>query len=175
MAEYDPTKENKNPVLDWNIDNGDEEEVNNTRQPPPPPPPGAASDPNHDGEGIELTQIDTEQGRSDETTPLLQQGPREQAWDRLTRLYPDASATDLEAYYDPKSKRLKVKMAGAGKASYYLYTDKKRTKVQRLNPKLTDEITRALGQSAEEKLVQNRQEIRETDRRLREAKHQEKY
>ena len=67
-----------------------------------------------------------------------------------------------------------VKMAGAGKASYPLYTEERLTKRLRINPKLSQEISFALGQPAEEKLVQQRQEIREADRRLREARHLEK-
>ena len=65
-------------------------------------------------------------------------------------------------------------MAGAGKGSYYLETEKKGTGIQRLNPNLTGEITRALGTSAEEKLVQDRQVIMETNRRLKEAGQLEK-
>ena len=65
-------------------------------------------------------------------------------------------------------------MAGAGKKPYPLYTEERFTKRQRLNPRLLKEITFALGKPAEEKLVEQRQEIRETDQRLKEAKQLEK-
>ena len=74
-------------------------------------------------------------------------GPDASAWNALTHLYPDANATELEAFIDPTTKRLKVKMTGAGKASYFLITEDKVTKTQKLNPKLTREIRKALGES----------------------------
>ena len=48
------------------------------------------------------------------------------------------------------------------------------TKRLRLNPKLSREISFALGQPAEEKLVQQRQAIREAKQRLKEAQRLEK-
>ena len=115
---------------------------------------GAASTPYHGGKQHELSQLDPEQSGLDDTNPLLQQTQREKAWNTVTALYPDASAIYLKAYYDPKSERLMVKMAGAGKKAYPLYTEEKVTKRLRLNPNLSREITFALGQSAEEKLLQ---------------------
>ena len=107
------------------------------------------------------------------------QGPGEPAWNALTYLYPDASATDLEAFYDPTSKRLKVKMKGAGKASYYLYTTQKGTNMERINPQLTLEIRNSLGESALDQAAAlqqargiNSQEIRsktQTKQQLEEA------
>ena len=117
-----------------------------------------------------MTHFGSEQSGLDDTNPLLPQTDRDKAWESLRKKFPDRSAIDLEAFYDPKSKRRKVKMAGAGKASYYLGTEKKGTGIQRLNPDLTGEITRALGTSAEEKLVQDRQVIMEINRRLKEAR-----
>ena len=75
------------------------------------------------------------------------QGPGEPAWNSLTFIYPDASATDLEAYMDPKSKRLMVRMKGVGKKAYPLYTTQRGTNTQQLNPNLTQEIRKALGES----------------------------
>ena len=161
-------------------------------QPPPPPPeegaiggqqpnpfqPGAASTPAsgpyHGSEAHEMTHFGPEQSGLADTTLLLPQDQRERAWNKTTSLFPDASATDLEAYYHPISKRLMIKMAGAGKKPYPLYTEERFTKRQRLNPRLLKEITFALGKPAEEKLVEQRQEIRETDQRLKEAKQLEK-
>ena len=88
-------------------DDDDEEEVNTTQpfQPgaasTPYQPPGAASDPYHGGEEHEMSQFGPEHSGLDDTTPFVPQTQREQAWKRITALYPDASATDLEAYYDP--------------------------------------------------------------------------
>ena len=94
-------------------------------------------------------------------------GPGEPAWNALTHIYPNASATDLEAFYDPTSQRLKVKMTGAGKAPYYLYTTQQGTSIERLNPQLTVEIRKALGESAvdqasdlQQERGRNSQEIR---------------
>ena len=140
----------------------------------PSQPPGAASTPYHGGEEHEMTHLGPEQSGFDDTNPLLPQTDREKAWNEIRKRYPNASAIDLEAFYDPKWKRLKVKMAGAGKKAYYLETEKKGTGIQRLNPNLTYEITRALGTSAEEQLVQDRQVIMETNRRLKEARQLEK-
>ena len=118
VDECDPTTENKNPWLDSNIDHDDDDnkEVDTTR----PFQPGAVSTPYHDGEQHETSQIEPEQSGLDDTTPLLQQTQREKAWNTIMALYPDASAIDLEAYYDPKSKRLMIKKVGAGKKSYPL-------------------------------------------------------
>ena len=114
-----------------------------------------------------MTHFGPEQSGLDVTTPLLLQDQRERAWNTTTNLFPDASATDLEAYYDPKSKRLMIKMAGAGKKAYPIFTEERLTKRLRLNPKLSLEMTMALGQCAEE-------EIREADQRVKIAQRLEK-
>ena len=67
-----------------------------------------------------------------------------------------------------------IKMDSAGKKAYPLYTQERLTKWFTLNPKLSQEITFALGKPAEEKLVEQRQEIRETDQRLKEAQQLER-
>ena len=155
-------------------DDDDEEEVNTTQ---PFQPQGAstpAAGPYHGGESHEMSEFGPEQSGLADTTPLLPQDQRERAWNATITFYPDASATDLEAFYDPKTKRLMVKMAGAGKKAYYLFTKEKRTESLRLNPKLTDEIRFALGQSAEDKLHENKQVIEETNQSLKHAKQEEK-
>ena len=177
--DYDPTTENENPRVDDKINNDDDEEVNTTRPFQPgatstPYPPGTASGPYYGGEEHEMTHFGPEQSGLDDTTPLLPQDQRERAWNTLTKLYPDARATDLEAYYHPRSKRLMVIMNGAGKRAYPLYTEERLTKRLRLNPNLSREVSFALGQPAEEKLVQQRQVIREADQRLKEAQRLEK-
>ena len=84
-------------------------------------------------------------------------GRGEPAWNALTYIFKDAKATELEAYYAP-NKRLVVKMAGVGKPSFYLYTTEQGTDRQRLNPKLTNEIRKALGESTLDKSAALQQE-----------------
>ena len=122
-----------------------------------------------------MSNLNPEESGISDTTPLLSQEQIERAWNTTTSLFPDASATDREAYYDPQSKRLMIKMAGAGKKAYPLYTQEKVTKRFRLNPKLTKEIRFALGKPAEEVIAEQRQEIREVDQRIKEAQQLEKY
>ena len=143
MADYDPTTENKTPALDIALDNDDDD----TTAPGTPGPPGATSTPYqpgaayHPGEEHEMTTLPQEQSG-------VVQAPGEPAWNALTYIYPDASATELEAFFDPKTKRLKIKIAGAGKASYFLFTNERGTGIERLNPQLTVEIRKSLGESA---------------------------
>ena len=120
--------------------------------------PGGASTPYPEGEENEMADLPQEQ------TGMVH-GPGESAWNSLTFLYPEAKATELEAFIDPTTKRLKVKMTGQGKTSYYLMTEDKVTKTEKLNPKLTKEIRKALGESTLG-LVSVLQE--ERDRNLRE-------
>ena len=101
------------------------------------------------------------------------QGPGEPAWKSLTFIYPDASAVDLEAYMDPKTKRLMIKKAGAGKASYPLFTRDMVTKKERLNPRLPQEIRNSLGESAETQAMVLQQE-RERNIQEIQAKEQKK-
>ena len=103
--------------------------------------PGAPATPYHPGEEHEMTHLPQEQsGKA--------HAPGEPAWNSLTFIFPDANATDLEAFVDPTTQRLKVKMAGAGKKAYYLYTISRQTGQERLNPKLPLEIKASLGESA---------------------------
>ena len=182
--EIDPTTDNETPWEDHGIDHDDddeeEEEVGTTRpfQPgaasTPYQPQGAASGPYHGDESHEMTDSGPEESGISDTTPLLTQDQRKRAWNATTSFYPDASATDLEAFYDPKTKRLMVKMAGAGKKSYLLLTKEGGKGPLRENPKFTVEIKNALGKPAKEKMVEEKQVIRETDQKLKEAKQEEK-
>ena len=174
--DYDPTTENENPGLDIALDNDDDDD---DTTPPPGTPgatstpyqPGAASTPYHTGERHEMTTLPQERSG-------VAQVPMP-PWEALTHIYPDASATDLEAFYPPGSQRLTVKMAGAGKPSFALYTTKKGTNIQRLNPKIPDELLDALGESAldqrnalQQERGRNSQEIRsktQTKQQLEEA------
>ena len=129
------------PDLDYQIDHDDDDAqgVNTTR----PFHPGTASTPYH-GEQYEMqTMMDEQEGLPDtsyEETPLLgAQDQMQRSWDSLTSLYPRASATNLETSYS-KTGRLQVKMAGAGKKAYSLFTRDNNTGQERLNPVLAKEI-----------------------------------
>ena len=170
MAEggYDPTTENENPALDIALDNDDDDDDDTT---PPPGTPGATSTPYqpgaayHPDEEHEMTRLPQEQRG-------VEEGPGEPAWNALTHIFPDASATELEASYST-TKRLMVKEFGAKKPLLYLYTTEKETGVQRLNPKLTKGIRDALGESAVDKSAALRQE-RDRNTQVMRAKEQTK-
>ena len=182
MAEggYDPTTENETPWEDHGIDHDDDDDDDdNVDWSAPVDPeetqpfePGASSTPYHEGEAHEMANLPQEQ------TGMVH-GPGEAAWKTLTFIYPDANATDLEAFYDPRTQRLKVKMAGAGKKAYFLYKISQQTGQERLNPDLTKEIKTSLGESALEQSAtlqqerdRNSQEIRtkvQTKQQLEEA------
>ena len=147
MAEggSDPTTE-KDPLFPDTGDDDDDDDDNFDWEAPLEPDrtqpfePGGASTPYHGGEEHEMSSLPTEDSG-------LVHNPGESAWKSLTYIYPDANATELKAFIDPTTKRLKVQMTGQGKASYFLYTEDKVTKTQKLNPKLTREIRKALGES----------------------------
>ncbi|KAL9968150.1 hypothetical protein ACROYT_G026487 [Oculina patagonica] len=162
--------------LDHNSDNDDEEEqeVDTTR----PFQPGEASTPYHGGEQHEMQTMQHEQSGLPDTsydeTPLLgsAQSMSEKAWNALKGVFPESSSTNLEASYSLKG-RLQVKMAGAGKKLYNLFTTKRGTGGnQQLNPSLTKEIRKELGPMAQELIERDNEEIRESRQRLREAESQ---
>ena len=156
------------PDDDDNISDDNEQEVNRTG----PFEPYAASTPYHGGEQYELqTMMHEQSGLPDtsyEETPLLggAQGESQRSWNALTRLFPNASATNLETSYHKD--RLYVKMAGTGKKSYPLITKNKYTGKDQLNPGLTKEIKESLGQFAEP-IDEDRDTIKEQRQRLAEA------
>jgi len=142
----------EDPDLDHDDDDDDEQEVNRTQ----PFQPGASSTPYHRGEQVEMQTMQREQDGlpSYEETPLLgAQAEQQKSWDHLTRIFPEASATDLESSYS-KTRRLQVKMMGFGKKVYDLFTREKGTDKQRLNPSLSKEIKIALGPMAQELIDQ---------------------
>ena len=155
MAEYEPKTE-KTPLIPDTGDDDDDDADNNNWETPvvlepnepdrtQPFEPGGASTPYPEGEEHEMSSLPQEQSGM--------VAPGEPAWNALTYLYPDASATELEAFMDPTTHRLKIKITGQGKKAYFLLTEDKSTKQQKLNPQLTKEIKKALGESAEEKLM----------------------
>ena len=166
------------PDLDYQIDHDDDDDDNQEVNRTQPFQPGAASTPYHGGEQHEMqTMIDEQEGLPDtsyEKTPLFgaQQQIRE-SWDSLTRLFPRASATDLETSYS-KTGRLQVKMAGIGKKSYTLFTRDNNTGRDQLNPKLTKEIKSSLGNSAQQILEQDQNSLKAQRQRLAEVENQER-
>ena len=106
------------PDLDFRIDHDDddkEQEVDRTGAFQP----DAASTPAPGGEQAQMqTMLNEQSGLTDtsyEEEPLLgAQSQIQESWDALTRVFPEASATNLETTYG-KTGRLQVKMAGFGK------------------------------------------------------------
>ena len=148
MAEGEDPFAYKDPVLDDNLENDDDEqEVNRTR----PFHPGASSTPYYGAGQYKMQPMMHEQSglpdtSYEETALLGAQAETQNSWDALTRLFPRASATDLETSYS-KIGRLQVKRYGIGKKSYPLFTKDKQTGKDRLNPQLTKEIKDSLGKS----------------------------
>ena len=133
LAEVDPnTTVYDNPAYDPDdADQEEEEEVDRTWQPieeeqeeiqrkwqQQQQQQQGATGSDHGAKSHEMANLGPEQSGISDTTPLLAQIDRERAWNTITRLYPDASATDLEAFYHPTTKRLMIKMAGTGKKAY---------------------------------------------------------
>ena len=182
MAEggYDPFAYN-DPDLDDNLDDDDEQKVDSDEQEVDttrPFRPGAASTPYQGGEQYEMrTMMHEQEGLPDtsyEETPLLgAQDEIRRSWDSLTRLYPRASATALETSYSSTG-RLQLKMAGAGKKAYPLFTREKNTGLERLNPALPKEIKNALGNRAEQIIEEDRASIIEQRQRLAEAENEQR-
>ena len=88
------------------------------------------------------------------------------AWDAAKDLFPNISATDLEMSYSKKGK-LQVKMFGAGKKQYNLFTTDQRTKQESINKSLPKEIKTALGEPKTvivKKMRQEEQKKNETRR-----------
>ena len=170
MAEggYDTATENDTPALDIALDN-DDDDADTT---PPPGTPGATSTPYqpgdvyHPGEDHEMTTFPQEQSG-------VVQGPGEAAWNALKGIFPDVSATEVEAYIDPKSKRLMVKKAGANQTAYPLYTQERVTGIQRLNPKIPPVLRASLGESAMDQSAALQQE-RDRNTQVMRAKEQTK-
>ena len=90
------------------------------------------------------------------------------AWESLTRMFPDAKATELEATYS-KTGKLQVKKVGFGKRAYPLFTvERGGGGGQRLNPTLPRQIKSALGQEREILVALKEKEIEELQESIRE-------
>ena len=126
--------------------------------------PGGSSTP---GEEIPLNTMnrEKEKGQGIAETSFIEGSPlsrvltsNAKAWDSLTGIFPDAKATELEAFYS-KTGKLQVKMFGQGKKAYPLFTKDKDTGGQRLNPILPRQIKSALGPEREILIAQKEKEI----------------
>ena len=179
MAEGEAPYFFENPAYDDNPGDDDDQEINrdgpNEFDSTWSFGPGASSTP---GEQYEMqTMMHEQSGLHDasyEETPLLgAQSEQARSWDALTRLFPRASATDLETSYSDGG-RLQVKKSGFGKKTYFLFTTDRNTKQDRLNPSLIKEIKDALGKSAEQIIAEDRDSIREQRQRLAEAENQQR-
>ena len=106
------------------------------------------STPHSGGENIEMQTMQHETSGLPETsfaeTSFGATVMNNRAWEAAKDLFPNVSATDLEVSYGKKGK-LQVKMFGAGKKTYPLFTTDQRTKQESINKSLPKEIKTALG------------------------------
>ena len=134
------------------------------------------STPGPSGEEISMTTMNREKEKEPSTseTSFIEGSPisrvltsNEKAWESLTREFPDAKATELEATYS-KTGKLQVKKFGFGKRAYPLFTFGRGGGEQRLNPILPKEIKSALGTEREILITQKEKEIEELHKSIRE-------
>ena len=130
--------------------------------------PGGASTPGPSGEQIPMTTMNRgkEKGPGIAETSFIEGSPlsrvrtsNEKAWESLKGIFPDAKATELEAFYS-KTGKLQVKKFGFGKRAYPLFTVGRGGGEQRLNPILPQQIKSALGTECEILIVQKRKRNR---------------
>jgi len=170
MAEGEGTSF-ENPAYDpFGLDNDDGNDGNEGRDPNETTPffPEKASTPN----GKEEIPMQTMQtGKSGlpatsytETPFTGAQTLSEQAWVATKDFFPDMSSSELEVSYSSKGK-LQVKVFGADKKAYDLFTKNRRTGRDQINPNLSKEIKDALGPSKYENVQQityeKRKELKE--------------
>ena len=151
-------------------DDNDDDDDDNTTHP-------FHSTPGPSGEEIPMTTMNGEKEKEPSTaeTSFIEGSPlsrvltsNEKAWETLTREFPDAKATELEATYS-KTGKLQVKKFGFGKRAYPLFTvGRGGGGEQRLNPILPKEIKSALGTEREILIVQKEKEIEELHKSIRE-------
>jgi len=98
------------------------------------------------------------------------QGDQQRSWDSLTKVFPNASAINLETEY--RKGELNVKMKGFGKKLYKLFTKDKSTGRTRLNPQLSKEIKDSLGPMAQEVIDKDNEAIRTARQNLKDAEKQ---
>lgn len=86
----------------------------------------------------------------------------ENAWESLTRVYPEAKASELEVSYSKSGK-----IFGQGQKTYLLYSEEWDEKRQRLNPLLLKQIKTSLGPEREVLIARKDNEIEELQARCR--------
>jgi len=127
----------------------------------------------HGKEEIPMQTMQHEKSGLSETsyaeTPFTgAQALSEQAWVAAKDIFREMSSSELEVSYSSKGK-LQVKMFGAGKKTYDLFTKNRRTGKDQINPNLSKEIKDALGPSKYEKV---RQTIYEKRKELKEKQYE---
>ena len=164
--------EEENPLLEHEEKDDDDDDGDTTN----PFQPGGASTPGPSGEEIPMTTMnrEKEKGQGIDETSFIEGSPisrvlasNAKAWESLKMEFPDAKATELEAFYS-KTGKLQVKKFGFGKRAYPLFTKDKDTGGQRLNPILPRQIKSALGTEREILIVQKEKEIEELHKSIRE-------
>ena len=163
--------EEENPLLEH--EEKDDDDDDGTTHPFQP---GGASTPGPSGEEIPMTTMnrEKEKGQGIAETSFIEGSTHsrvleldKKAWESLTREFPDAKATELEATYS-KTGKLQVKKFGFGKRAYTLFTKDQKTKEQVLNPNLPKQIKSALGTERDTLIVQKEKEIEELQESIRE-------
>jgi len=102
----------------------------------------------------------------------------EAAWVVTKDLFPNMSSSELEVSYNTKGK-LQVKMFGAGKKLYSLFTTDRSTGRETINKSLPKEIRAALGQSKYERVQQitrdKQKELKESQERAAQKEKNKQY
>ena len=164
--------EEENPLLEHEEKDDDDDDGDPTN----PFQPDVHSTSGPSGEGMPLTIMNRgkEKGPGIAETSVIEGNTHSRvldseykAWDSLTRIYPEAKATELVTSYSNTGK-LQVKMFGKGKRAYLLFTKDKNTKEQVLNPNLPKQIKSALGPERDTLIVKKEKEIEELHKSIRE-------
>ena len=162
--------EETDPLLEHEEKDDDDDDDGDTNNPFQP---GGSSTP---GEDIPMTTMNREREKESSTTEtsFIEGSPisrvitaNAKAWESLTRMFPDAKATELAATYS-KTGKLQVKKVGFGKRAYPLFTVGRGGGGQRLNPILPRQIKSALGQEREILVTLKEKEIEELQESIRE-------
>ena len=166
--------EETDPFLEHEEKDDDDDDDGDTTNPFQP---GGASTPGPSSEEIPMTTMNKEKDKgpgSAETSFIegsthsrVLELDKKKAWETLKREFPDAKATELEAF-SSKTGKLQVKKFGFGKRAYPLFTVGRGGGEQRLNPALTKQIKSALGPERDTLIVQKEKEIEELHKSIRE-------
>ena len=167
----------ENPAFDpevWDDDDDDDESKDADETTPFIP--DSASTPGPSGEDIPKQTMQNEKSGVRPETSYAEtsftgaQSLSEQAWIAAKDLFSDMSSSELEVSYSSKGK-LQVKIFGAGKKTYDLFTKNKSTGRYQINPNLSKKIKKALGDSNYER---EQQTIYEKRKELKEKQYEER-